>query len=166
MAITNASEDTYTETKQAILRRFPECAILSYHSVKKLVTNISGVTSVMDDMCINSCHAFTGPFADDETCHYCGEPHYDPDQLELTRKKKPRQQSCTIPLGPQIQALRRSPEGAMAMRYRDEKTRQVYEMFDSLDPALNGTDAVYDDIFCGTEYLNLVSVRPNRTLQT
>ena len=32
--------------------------------LKTLVARISGVISVADDMCVNSCHAFTGPFAD------------------------------------------------------------------------------------------------------
>lgn len=29
---------------------------------KKLLADTTGVVSVMDDMCVNSCHTFTGPF--------------------------------------------------------------------------------------------------------
>ena len=68
----------------------------------------------MDDMCINSCHAFIGPFAELEACSICSEPCYDPIQRGHTRKKVPRQQACTILLGPQVQALQRSSQSAQA----------------------------------------------------
>ena len=89
MACDNASQQTYTAARQSILRRFPESEILSYHLVKKLVADISGVVSVKDDMCINSCHAFTGPFALLDACSICSEPRYDPVQFGLTGKKVP-----------------------------------------------------------------------------
>jgi len=146
MACEKSSQNTYTSVREAILRRFPETELLSYHLVNKLVTNISGVVSIKDDMCINSCHAFTGPFVDLEACSICLEPRYDPIQLGRTGKKIPRQQACTIPLGPQIQALRRSPQGAQAMRYRDQKTQEILESIG---------DPVYDDLFSGSDILNL-----------
>ncbi|KAH8981054.1 hypothetical protein EDB86DRAFT_2813223, partial [Lactarius hatsudake] len=52
LAVTNASEDIYKSCRDAILRRYPESSVLSYHCVKKLVTEISGVVAVYDDMCI------------------------------------------------------------------------------------------------------------------
>ena len=146
IACENSSQKTYSSVRDAILRRFPDIELLSYHSVKKLVANISGVVSVRDDMCINSCHAFTGPFSELEVCSICSESRYDIVQLELTGKKIPRQQACTIPLGPQIQALRRSPEGAEAMRYRDRKIQEILE---------NLGDPVYDDLFSGSDILNV-----------
>ena len=106
IATRNASEATYNGVRTAIKRRFPDADILSYHLVKKQVAEISGVVSIEDDMCINSCHGFTGPFADRTTCLVCGEPRYD----TIAGKQRPRQQACTIPLGPQIQALRRSED--------------------------------------------------------
>lgn len=78
---------------------------LDYYSVKKLVSDISGVVSVSDDMCINSCHAFTGPFAHLDSCSICGEPRYDPHQL-LLGKNVPHQKQCNILLGPQLQTRR------------------------------------------------------------
>ena len=63
LAGTNALEQTYQGCRDAILHRHPDCRILSYYSVKKLVAEITGVVAVYNDMCINSCHAFTGPFA-------------------------------------------------------------------------------------------------------
>jgi hypothetical protein len=74
MACNNAAEATYTAVRQSILLRFPHCSILTYHRVKKLVAELSGIVSVLDDMCINSCHAFVGPYTNLTTCNKCGEP--------------------------------------------------------------------------------------------
>lgn len=137
----NASEATYHAVRDAILRRFPDSDVLSYHLVKKLVAEYSGVVSVLDDMCINSCQAFTGPLADRTTCSECGENRYL--DSPVGKQPKPRQQACTIPLGPQIQALRRSRTNALAMRYRDEKTKDI----------LGAAEPVYEDIFSGNEFL-------------
>jgi len=105
MACEKSLQSTYTAAGEAILRRLPESNLLSYHAVKKLIANITGVVAVMDDMCINSCHAFTGPFAELEACSICAEHRYDPVQQGRTGKWVPQQQACTILLGPQIQAL-------------------------------------------------------------
>jgi len=152
MACENASQKTYSDVQESILRRFPGLNVLTYGSVKNLVANISGVVSVSDDMCINSCHAFTGPFADLQACHYCSEPRYNPDELAKSGKLLPRKQECTIPIGPQLQALRRSEQGSLTMRYRDQKTRQIMELIETLESV---EDLVYDDIFSGTDYLDL-----------
>ena len=85
----NASEQTYTDVRHAILTRLPDACILSYYDVKNLVAKITGVCAVYDDMCINGCHAFTGPFADLQSCHACLEPRYDPEKFASSGKKVP-----------------------------------------------------------------------------
>jgi hypothetical protein len=155
LAVTNTSEQTYHACRDAILGRYPDSGILSYYAVKKLVAEITGVVAVYDDMCINSCHAFTGPFAELQSCGICGEARYDVTQSALTGKDVPRQQFCTILLGPQLQALRRSHSGATDMRYLDQKLTQVAEMLDNLQ-AEGSEDMVYDDIFSGSELQDLV----------
>ncbi|KAF8058210.1 hypothetical protein FPV67DRAFT_1428814, partial [Lyophyllum atratum] len=102
---TEATESTYTRCREAVLRRYPDSEMLTFHNVKRLVADVSGIVPIMDDMCINSCHAFTGPYSDLEACSICNAPRYDPDQFEKHGKKVPRQQACTFPLGPQIQTL-------------------------------------------------------------
>lgn len=77
LSVTNTSEATYNKVRDAVLRCYPESNILSYHSVKRHIADLTGIVSVLHDMCINSCHAFTGPFEDLETCHFCTEPRYD-----------------------------------------------------------------------------------------
>ncbi|KAJ3858626.1 hypothetical protein EV359DRAFT_52021 [Lentinula novae-zelandiae] len=98
LATSSASEEVYHQTRTAVIRRYPNSSILSLYEVKKLV-------AVKDDMCISSCHAFTGPFADLETCSVCAEPRFNPVILEQTGQKVPRLQACTFLLGPQLQAL-------------------------------------------------------------
>ncbi|KAJ7686280.1 hypothetical protein B0H17DRAFT_1013625, partial [Mycena rosella] len=117
LSVTNASMETYNAVRDAILRRHPDDNILSYHSVKKLVSVLSGVFYVTRDMCVNTCIAYTGPFHSLSTCPYCAEPRYDPKRPAT---KIPRKQFNTILIGPQLQALRRSPEGAAEMRYREQ----------------------------------------------
>ena len=148
MACNHASEATYNAVRGSILRRFPSLEILSYYSVKKHVSEITGVTSILDDMCINSCVAFVGPLADLKQCPECSEPRYDQAKLTVTGKEVPRQQACTIPLGPQLQVLRRSPEGATALLYGRQKLTEVSE---SHSTAVSPTDRVYDDVFSGSD---------------
>lgn len=150
MACNSASQATYSAVRDAIMHRCPELDILSYYMAKKLVSKLSGVDSVLDDMCINSCAAFVGPLADLTECPECGEPRY---KVTKSGKKVSRQQVCTIPLGPQLQALRQSPEGAAALRYRDNKLREILRAYNSTPPM----DRVYDDLFCGGDLRNLAT---------
>jgi hypothetical protein len=152
MACSNASESTYKSVRESILRRFPNTEILSYHRVKALVSELTGVISVEDDMCINSCTAFTGPLLENsEICPQCSEPRFDQKQRDISNKNIPRQRACTIPLGPQLQALRRSSSGAAALRYRDQKTAECLEAYNAQPPG----NLIYDDIFSGEDFLAL-----------
>ena len=105
--LSNASQDAYTSTRAAVLRRNPDNVILSFDQVKRKITELSGVVSIVRDMCPNSCVAYTGPYANLETCPKCGESRFDPIKLAASdgKKKVPRQKFHTIPLGPQLQAL-------------------------------------------------------------
>ncbi|KIL55577.1 hypothetical protein M378DRAFT_90704 [Amanita muscaria Koide BX008] len=114
-------------------------------------------------MCPNSCIAYTGPFNLLETCPKCGSSRYedatpteqDESSNSFRRKKprrKPRKQFYTIPLGPQLQALWRTPEGADRMHYRNRKTEQIVATLHS-----NGYQLpVLDDVFHGAEYLDAI----------
>ena len=93
-----ASQDTYKKSVAAVQRRNPEHELLSFHGIEQKIADLSGVVPVAHDMCINSCTAFTGPYAELDSCPYCGTSHLDD-------KSKPRQVFHTIPLGPQLQAL-------------------------------------------------------------
>ncbi|KAJ7071905.1 hypothetical protein B0H15DRAFT_965693 [Mycena belliarum] len=161
LSITNASVETYNSVRTAVLRRHPDDPILSYHEVKKLVTVLSGIAPITRDMCVNSCIAYTGPFSNLTCCPYDGEPRYDANR---TAAQVPRKQFCTFPIGPQIQALRRSPQGAEEVRYRERCTVEVLAELAAND---DEKIAAYKDFFDGTDYLDAVDagkIQPNDTI--
>ena len=147
IACNNASQATYEGVRASINQRFPDCSVLSYHSAKKLVAELTGVVSITDDMCINSCEAFVGPKAARTTCSICSQPR----SKGLGSKKVPQQQAVTIPLGPQIQALRRSVQGATSMLYRDQKMAQILEERHAID--FSAMECIYDDTLSGSDFV-------------
>jgi len=145
----NASQETYTAVRKTILRHNNDNPILTFDQVKRCMTDLSGIVSITHDMCINSCQAFTGPWAAHDHCSYCGEVRYDPI-LSKPNKNVPRQQFHTIPIGLQLQALWRTSQGAQDIRYRERRTVEILAELEGNDGAIG----VYDDIFCGREYLD------------
>ncbi|KAJ7136450.1 hypothetical protein C8R43DRAFT_893885, partial [Mycena crocata] len=123
ISLTNASDQAYTDIRSNILQRYPESGLLSHYLVKQKIEDLTGVVSVTDDMCWQSCVGFTGPYEQLDHCPDCGDTRWDPIRLAESggETKVARQKFHTILLGPQLQALWRSPEGAKAMRYRTEK---------------------------------------------
>jgi hypothetical protein len=122
---TNASDETYhkirdstyTYLKNLGLVDIEKNPIPSLFETKKAVGQITGVHSMMNDMCINTCIAYTGPFSGRDTCQYCNKPRYDLELLAASdgNKKVPRRQFYTIPIGPLLQVLYRNREGALIL---------------------------------------------------
>jgi hypothetical protein len=78
-------------------------------------------------------------------------------------KKRTRQQFLTIPIGPQLQALWRSPEGAINMRYQERRTKELLTELQEN----GGKLLAYDDILCGSDYLSAVKsghIKPGDTV--
>ncbi|KAG6914757.1 hypothetical protein DXG01_015507 [Tephrocybe rancida] len=134
--------EVYDESWKAALRRHPDDPDLSYYEVKNLLVEITGVVDVREDMCIDSCVAFTGPYHDAVTCPTCGQDPLD------SKTKKPRQQFNTIPSGPQLQALKRHLLSAIAMKYRQCQTETLQRLLRDQ----GGDMKVFDDILSGTKY--------------
>ena len=103
-------------------------------------------------MCIDSCAAFTGPFAQLEECPLCHKPRYNEEELRWSNSKNkvPRKSITTLPLGPQLQSCWRSHEMAQKMYYHWNKTRDLLEKHNQIE------DFVFDDTFCGLDYLDAV----------
>lgn len=131
----NASQDTYTSSRAGVLRRHPDDEIPTYSQLQMHITQMTGVTSMVHNMCLKSCMAFTGPFADDEACHFCNEPRYLPTG-------KAQREFHTIPIGPQLQALWRTAEGATNMQYRRRQTDNIRNEMAAND----GCIPVYNDV--------------------
>ena len=141
----NSSQEAYEKICRNIQKRDPTIEMLSYDRVKRTVHDLSGILTWEDDMCIDSCVAFTGPFADLESCPRCETSRYDPDKLEKSggKTKVPRKRFTTFPVGPQIQARWKHPETAKKMFYRQARTNE------------EGAGD-YDDVFSGGAYLDAV----------
>jgi hypothetical protein len=148
LAVGNASQETYNSVCNALMRYNPAEPILSYDIVKRRIT---GVIPIQEDMCVNTCIAFTGPFGELDTCPECAEPRCDP-QKSRADKKVGRSQFYTLPIGPQLQVLWRSPESARSMRHRSERTQQIIDELQE-----TGTIGEYDDIYQGSDYLRAVN---------
>ena len=146
------SEKAYAKSRANILKHFPESKMLSYDQVRRRVSNLSGIATWKHSMCFNSCIGFTGPFENLDYCPYCKEPRYNQDELTNSggKKKIPRKLFTTFPLGPQIQARWRNPQMAQKMSYRWTKTQEERTRDRDAD------DYIYDDVFCGSDYLEAV----------
>ncbi|KAJ7758457.1 hypothetical protein DFH07DRAFT_958303 [Mycena maculata] len=141
METSNSLEKTYDGVRSSVCRRHPEDDILTHHLVKKKVVEMTGVVPLLHDMCQNSCMAYTGPLADLELCRVCKAPRFD--ETGSSRK------FSTMPLGPQLQALFRSPAGAESMKYRVQKTEEI-------KMCLEVYEGEYEDVFHGQDYLDAV----------
>lgn len=124
LGLDNASEDHYDRVRSALLRYDSTICLLSLDQVKRRAREISGIHPVYNDMCVNSCIAFVGPFANLDKCSECQEPRYAPGKTN-----KARQQFLTNPIGPQVQAAWRSQESAIGMSYRRRCTEHVLADF-------------------------------------
>jgi hypothetical protein len=153
-ACNNASQETYNRFCAAALARHPEDEFLSYHQVRRRIEQISGVVPITHDMCINSCCAFIGPFEDFTECHICAEPRYESGLSLRGRNERPRRQFHTIPIGPVLQALYRSPENAKKMHYRKERTAEILSRAQTNHGKIKID--IYDDVYVGSDYLKAV----------
>jgi len=100
-------------------------------------------------MCINTCLAYTGPFTPLTNCLFCGEHRYE-RHLHVD-SKTPHCQFVTLPLGPQLQALWRHPISVAKLRDHLRRTAVLLAQRNT-----DGGIQDYDNVCCGSEYLDLV----------
>ncbi|EIW78817.1 hypothetical protein CONPUDRAFT_59151 [Coniophora puteana RWD-64-598 SS2] len=151
-AVEHAPEDTFYKIRDAINECFAT-AIPSFEGTKDTLATLTGIEAVHDDMCVRSCAAFTGDWADLDECPDCGEPRYNQEKLQQSngRKKVPRVQCTTYLLGPQIQTLWRHQESARKMHYKHNRIREIIEEIRQSPQRL---PRVYDDVFTGSAFLD------------
>ncbi|KAG1882125.1 hypothetical protein F4604DRAFT_1879554 [Suillus subluteus] len=139
----------YNLIHAAISERHPDDDVYSYYHVKQLSSELSGVVPLVHDMCINTCLAFTGPFADLDRCPRCGEDCWD--QKRSTPQKKVAQQKFnTYPIGPQLQALWWHPDHTEKMHWREEHRKKILKEL----KLTGGVPEVYEDMLHGKQYLD------------
>ncbi|KAI0349119.1 hypothetical protein OH77DRAFT_1507564 [Trametes cingulata] len=142
----DASQDNYEDNRAAIMELHPEDDIPSYDQIKRRISELTGIDAIRTDMCINSCVAFTGPFANLEQCPHCRQARYE----SRNDVQVPRRTFQTFPVGPQIQAMYASPENAQLMRHRADRTREILRDL-AQDPPVPLGD--FDDLYKGDDYL-------------
>jgi len=114
------------------------------------IAELTGVKSIMHDMCLNTCIAYMGPFSELSSCPKCQEPWYK--TTPAGREQQPQRQFHNIPLGPQLQALWRSPETAKKMCHRSQETKRILEELERDSNCIKE----WKDIYHGTTYLDTV----------
>jgi hypothetical protein len=164
LATETASEAVFNQSRDVFHRAMDRMGVSenfepipSLFQVKERIKEITGVYPLMHDMCPKTCMAYTGPFSELEACTKCARPRYDPEALAASGgiRKIPQRQFLTLPIGPQLQALWRTPEGAEAMRYRLNLTKELFQKADARPDKKIVIDQ-YEDIFHGDAYLNAV----------
>ena len=145
----HSSEATYDAMRSNIKECYPESTMLSFDQVRNRLKTITGVLPLHFDMCVNTCLAYTGPFAPLTGCPFCGEYRYE-QHLDVD-SKTPRRQFVTLPIGPQLQALWRHPISVAKLRDRLRRTAALLAQRNT-----NGGIQDYNDVCCGSEYLDLV----------
>lgn len=146
LANMNSSINSFNANRNVILWWHLEDKVPSYAQMKRLISEITGVNSVVHPMCKNSCLAFTGPFTNLNRCLICSELKLCP----IT--KKPQQEFHTILLGLILQALWCDASSMKKFCYQQWKT---WELIHKLQ-AKFGNLSSYNDFYCGSNYLKNV----------
>ena len=144
-----SSEATYDAIRSNIKECYSASTMLSFDQVQTRLKVITGILPLHFDICVNTCLAYTGTFATLTECPFCGERRYE-QHLDID-SKTPRRQFVTLPIGPQLQALWRHPISVAKLRDRLRRTTVLLAQRNS-----EGGIQDYDDICCGSEYLDLV----------
>ena len=69
--------DAYDAIRSNIKECYPASTMLSFDQVRNRLKTITGILPLHSDMCINTCLAYTGPFAPLTDCPFCGEHRYE-----------------------------------------------------------------------------------------
>lgn len=96
------------------------------YNLHKRMAELSQVTEVIYDCCINSCCCFTGRFLYDCFCSYCNEPRFDSDG-------KARQRFRYLPLTARLKGLYLNIVTSELMDYRSKYTHNEEEISDVFD---------------------------------
>ncbi len=146
LASLTASVNVYNTTRASILRCHPKDNLPLYNQMKKVLTKITGVGSLVHPMCRNSCVAFTGPFTDLNLCPKCGELKH------CSISGKYYQEFHTMPIGPILQALWRDPQSACRFDYCRSKMCEIIQSLRNNAGILSA----YEDFFHGSDYFEQV----------
>ncbi|EJD40588.1 hypothetical protein AURDEDRAFT_69965, partial [Auricularia subglabra TFB-10046 SS5] len=143
----NASEASFRKSMLAAERALSQgqpqpTKLHSLDRLKRWMRDMTGVAPIVNDMCPNSCQAYTGPLSAESTCHTCKEPRYRAGTTS-------RQHFYSLPLAPVIQSMHRDPDASRRFEYGAQKLSHLCSV-------VRETSSVplYDDVLCGHDVLN------------
>lgn len=106
---------------------FPELDIRSHYKCLTRLEKLSDLPTVDYDCCIKGCCCYTGEYAQDDGCIFCGEPRRN-------ASGKPRQKFTYIKIGARLAAMLSDPDLSKSLRYHynyDCSSLVVRDVFDS-----------------------------------
>ncbi|CAE7076308.1 unnamed protein product [Rhizoctonia solani] len=114
--------DMSTRAYNKLARAFPDELgdLPKHHALRTRIARLSGIKGVRIDCCVNSCMAFTGPFAVLNYCLYCEEDRYRPRPTPNARPS-PRKYFQYLPLIPRLINMYRHPQTADLLAYRSTR---------------------------------------------
>lgn len=128
-----------------VLEAISGIEILSLHSAQKLAIALTELSPAQIDMCPKSCLAYTGEFAESQTCPHihngklCGEPRYKA-KSRPSSQDKPRAQMMYLPIAATIKAMFANAETSKALRYRDQCLQQALHLIAKAPDAVKYSD--------------------------
>ncbi|EGO04399.1 hypothetical protein SERLA73DRAFT_44151, partial [Serpula lacrymans var. lacrymans S7.3] len=127
LVTTNAPEDIYNKVWDTYNHRHPhnEDQVPSYYHIKLCIAELTGIKSIIHNMCPNSCITYTGPFANFDKCRKCSTSCDNQQILKKGKRLVSTQQFHTMPIGHQIQALWRDKKNAENMRHHEKATTKI-----------------------------------------
>jgi len=84
---------TFTQHMQRI-NLGVEFELLSHYRVEATIAELTGVKSIMHDMCLNTCIAYMGPFSELSSCLKCQEPQYK--TTPAGRERQPHDEQSVV----------------------------------------------------------------------
>ncbi|KAG1741396.1 hypothetical protein EDD22DRAFT_739205, partial [Suillus occidentalis] len=117
LALEHSAIEAYNNVHKAVLRCYPDTDFPSYYKIKHIVAQMSGIESIIDDMCAEDCTAFTGDYALLNHCPHCHSYRYDQIKYKASngKVKSPVKVFYTAPISLQLQTLYQDPAAAANM---------------------------------------------------
>ncbi|EIW79902.1 hypothetical protein CONPUDRAFT_155298 [Coniophora puteana RWD-64-598 SS2] len=97
LGLRNWTDSDYRAVCRILERELPGMQMYSKYRVDKELERLTGIEGIEDDMCVNTCLAYTGPHRDLTCCPKCDTPRYN-SQKSTTRKKVPQRKFVTLPV--------------------------------------------------------------------
>jgi hypothetical protein len=142
----NGTELAYKLHAQ-VLQNSTQEEILSLYSVRKLAKQLTELWPNQIDMCPRSCMAYTGKFAELESCIYvrggkiCGESRYKPKPKSRPNAvDKPRAQMMFLPVTASLKAMFANEETSQLLRYRDKCLQKALHLVGTAPQSVKYSD--------------------------